>query len=348
MRRLLIIGLLLLAPQVATARTWYVKADGTGDAPTIPDAVDSASYGDTVLVAPGTYICPDNTDYSYEWVLLGSGVSLVATGGPDSTTIIDQTATMEPHAVFSMFDAQDCLVKGFSLVRQSDRLGQYFLGILMHNTSDSFIDSCCFDSFGRGMWVQGQATHTYTPQIRWCSFRECGIGVECGTQPFYCPLIRFSTFDRCSWGVWCTSSAPYLADNYIANSSWSGVYCFGQSPAHLDRNTIVSNGQHGVYVDTDVFCEPSMTTWWLPQNGNSIYGNAEYDLYNAVEDQRGVVEARCTYWGSDCPDFDLVIGGPGRVNYLPWCDSTHRIEYSECPSELTPPSTWSSIKAMFR
>ena len=36
------------------ARTWYVNEAGTGDAPTIPAAMDSAAYGDTVLVGPGT------------------------------------------------------------------------------------------------------------------------------------------------------------------------------------------------------------------------------------------------------------------------------------------------------
>jgi hypothetical protein len=334
---------ILLPAYLCYSRTWHVPSEVA----TIPDAVDSASYGDTVLVAPGTYICPDNTDCSYEWVLLPSGVSLLASGGADFTTIIDQTATMEPHEVISMSDAQDCLVKGFSLVRQSDRVG-YFHGVGMANTSDSFIDSCRFDSFGYGVWVQGQTTHAYTPHIRWCYFTGCAIGIQCDVQPFYCPLIRYNTFDRCSWGVSCVNSGPYLADNYIANCRRSGVWCVGQSPACLDRNVIVNNGQHGLYVQTDVYAEPYLTTGWLPENGNSIYGNAEYDLYNAVEDQRGVVEARCTYWGSDCPDFEQVIGGPGRVNYLPWCDSTHTEEYVQCPPQPTLPSTWGSIKEMFR
>lgn len=36
------------------AETWYVKVDGTGDAPTIQAVLDSCMNGDTVLLANGT------------------------------------------------------------------------------------------------------------------------------------------------------------------------------------------------------------------------------------------------------------------------------------------------------
>jgi predicted outer membrane repeat protein len=48
--------LVLLVTGIASARTWYVKPDGTGDVPTISAAVDSAAaLGDTVLLADGTF-----------------------------------------------------------------------------------------------------------------------------------------------------------------------------------------------------------------------------------------------------------------------------------------------------
>jgi hypothetical protein len=218
----------------------------------------------------------------------------------------------------------------------------------MENTSHTFVDSCRFDDFYYGVCVEGELANSATPRIRWSVFTNCGVGIQCEVQPFDCPVIRYCTIDNCSWGIYCVNSGPYAADNYIANSFYSGIYCSGQSRAWLDRNVIVNNGLYGLHVDTEVFYEPYLTTDWLPQNGNSIYGNAICDLYNGVEDQRGVVEARFTYWGSNCPDTLKVIQGPGRVNYIPWCDSSHTETYDQCPPDLASPSTWGCIKAIFR
>jgi hypothetical protein len=60
MRRVIAAASLLAAicftPSPASARTWYVKPDSTGDVPTISVAVDSAAAeGDTVLLADGTF-----------------------------------------------------------------------------------------------------------------------------------------------------------------------------------------------------------------------------------------------------------------------------------------------------
>jgi parallel beta-helix repeat protein len=73
-------ALVIIVPRNTHARTWYVKADGSGDAPTIRAGVDSASIGDTVLVGPGTY-------YG-EWAYMKEGVSLISEEGPYFTRIV--------------------------------------------------------------------------------------------------------------------------------------------------------------------------------------------------------------------------------------------------------------------
>jgi len=62
------------------SRTWYVKVDGTGDAPTIQAGIDSAVSGDTVLLGAGQY-------FTFATIHLKSGVALVGELGPTATTI---------------------------------------------------------------------------------------------------------------------------------------------------------------------------------------------------------------------------------------------------------------------
>jgi parallel beta-helix repeat protein len=75
---LLSVGLLLISFGASHARTWYVTEDGTGDAPTIQAAMDSSAFGDSVLVAAGTYSGQ---------IAIADGVALVSEEGPLSTIL---------------------------------------------------------------------------------------------------------------------------------------------------------------------------------------------------------------------------------------------------------------------
>ena len=89
MRRLAIISLLLLAPCLAAARTWHVPSEVA----MIYEAVDSASYGDTVLVAPGTYyrerVKPIPVIGGAVWIWLKDGVTITSEGGPEVTVLLE-------------------------------------------------------------------------------------------------------------------------------------------------------------------------------------------------------------------------------------------------------------------
>ena len=72
--------LLILAPHPATARTWLVSTDGSGDAPTIQAAMDSALAGDVVMLECGIY-------YEHDISLKHNVLLTSLTGEPDCAII---------------------------------------------------------------------------------------------------------------------------------------------------------------------------------------------------------------------------------------------------------------------
>jgi hypothetical protein len=94
----------------AAARTWFVAADGSGDAPTIEAAVDSSSAGDVILVGPGIHYVAKFDGA----VLMKPFTTLVSNAGPTVTFL--RRGASYPPAQPSLVGAQDgCVISGFSM-----------------------------------------------------------------------------------------------------------------------------------------------------------------------------------------------------------------------------------------
>jgi hypothetical protein len=90
MKRSFVVGLalssaLFLFSSPSFSRTWYVKPDGTGQAPNIQAAIDSASAGDAVVLAAGTYIGAGNKVISFK----GKAIAVRSESGNPQDCIID-------------------------------------------------------------------------------------------------------------------------------------------------------------------------------------------------------------------------------------------------------------------
>ena len=81
---ILLSGLILLMATVALGATYLVKPDGTGDYPTIQDAINVATNGDTIELAEGVFSGTGNRDIRYN----GKDITVCSlTGDPEDCVI---------------------------------------------------------------------------------------------------------------------------------------------------------------------------------------------------------------------------------------------------------------------
>ena len=129
-------------------RVWYVKADGSGGAPTIQAAVDSASNSDTVLVAAGTYTGDGNRDIDF----LGKAIIVISESGPGATVIDCQADSLDPHRGFIFQNREDSnsVLSGFTIENGFGPVGATLSwsaggGILCYESSPT-IQSCYLEN----------------------------------------------------------------------------------------------------------------------------------------------------------------------------------------------------------
>lgn len=95
------------------ARTWHVPSE----VGMIYQAVDSASYGDTVLVAPGTYYRerdkPRETGV-YVWLWLKDGVTITSEEGPGTTVLGDLVTHIANNTVYG-YEVTAATFSGFTI-----------------------------------------------------------------------------------------------------------------------------------------------------------------------------------------------------------------------------------------
>jgi hypothetical protein len=92
---ILLLAFCLIRGPVAWADTWTVYPDGSGTAPTIAAAIDSAHYeGDIIELADGVFTGEGNRDlYAVEQMFIIKSMS----GNPEACIIDVEGSPQEPH-----------------------------------------------------------------------------------------------------------------------------------------------------------------------------------------------------------------------------------------------------------
>jgi len=342
--KLALIGILAMPPAVAFSLTWQVPSQ----CPTIHAGLDSAAYGDTVLVAPGTYL---RTDDPETWIHLSSGERLISEAGAAATTI--EFCNMSTGIVIN--GCEDVVVSGFS-VRFGTGPGCSYPpsiteGVSCWASTNVLVQDCIIEHVYAGISVSGQSTEWHKPMFKNNEIRKCGYGIYVRdvVDPGR-PSFQGNVISECTDGAYVHDSMPVFDGNRITDCRDWGICYYGNCGGECLRNVITHNGG-GVYINADPpYAAPSLNGGLSVPDGNDIFDNTGYDLsYECCRlgEDPWPVYARLNYWGSRCPDSATVFHGP--VYYEPWVDSTHTeiLNRSDCP-DATEPTTWGSIKAMFK
>ncbi len=217
---LLLLTLLATDATLASAATIHVDQAGGGDYLTIQEGIDAAAYGDTVLVAPGTY---------YEHLYVGptaDGVTLLSEAGPEST-IIDNEGASYYSVIHCENVGPDTRIEGFAITGgDSYEWG----GGIRADDADVRIVSCTIIGC-RALWMEGGGIGSTDSSIEVSGCRiegnragdGGGIGVWGGEA-----IIKENTI---------ISNA---ADSFAGNQSGGGIYVYCNH-AEITDNLIEGN-----------------------------------------------------------------------------------------------------------
>jgi hypothetical protein len=255
LRALCVLFLLCLFAESPLARTWYVKVNGTGDAPTIQAAIDLAQPDDVVLLAAGRYTWANQgggeTEHGMVHIKRNQiGFTLRGESGAGATIIDAQ----RQGRVFFIDGWNDIEIEGLTITgglapEFGDRVGG---GIAIHLTHDVIRD-CIFENNearnGAGIWVAGHSTL----RLENCVFRY-NTATERGGGMFYAGSTLPQNIVDCvahdnaaarGGGLWAGQVNVTIENtafvNNVATQSGGGFYGYNMWPSVMRGCTISSN-----------------------------------------------------------------------------------------------------------
>lgn len=266
---ILTVYILLAVSAYGYADTIHVPADQ----PTIQAGIDAAAAGDTVLVAPGTYV--ENIDF------LGKAILVRSADGPD-VTVIDGGNPFNPIlgsvAYFHSNEGADTILEGFKLTNGLGTLWAnpggilrvHGSGIFCMNSSPTIRNNVIFGNHaeyaGGGIYCENSSMMILQNRIIRNS-ASGGGGISCRDST---PMVLYNMISEnysqgSGGGLAASSSSPVLIGNlFLSNDGgWGGGMYFHNSSVKLINNTLTRNWAPfggGIYCTQHVMLESKNNT----------------------------------------------------------------------------------------
>ncbi|MCJ7459279.1 MAG: right-handed parallel beta-helix repeat-containing protein [candidate division Zixibacteria bacterium] len=275
------------------------------DFQTIQEGIDSASNGDTVLVAPGTYY--ENINFRGKAITVASHFIYDHNSATIEATIIDGSEPINPDSgsVVTFVSGEDSIsiLIGFTITGGTGtnfylgRWQRHGGGIYCFSSSPTIMNNLIINnhipSEPGGMW-------------------ELGGGMSCrGTSSplIVNNLIILNSCDDGGGGICIESGgSPRIVNNTISNNGSDGMLIWNVCTHNVSNNIIVNNDGHGMSF----------------MNCSSYYGISHNDVWNNADgnfDAEGYPppEIGDTTWGTNvngipCDSYHNIIRNPMFVN----------------------------------
>ena len=259
-----VVALLALGSATSPATTYLVRPDGTGDFATIPEAVEAAASGDSVVLADGVYMLSRTIDYDGKDIVLCS-----ASGDPTTCTIV-------PHSggegvVITHVPTDAAILRGVTIQGGATavvtgasspvirdcvfRDNQTTSGAGIYcGTGSPLIVNCLFEGnvamgpFGSGIpgWGGGICVVEGSPRIVDCTFTgnlAGGVGGAVYASGGSTTLVNCRITGGGIDGVYCTGGTLDISDCIITGNLGCGVSCH-ECTCTIIGSTIASNDNH--------------------------------------------------------------------------------------------------------
>jgi hypothetical protein len=322
------------------------------DYPTIQQGIDAAVNGDTVLVAPGTYV--ENIDY------LGKSLTITSSAGPE-VTVIDGNQAGSVVTLFTVPD-QEAILDGFTITNGNNP--DYFGGggiCFLHldpyeesyvTVSNNIITENYAFYSGGGIY-QGSASGLLfiknniisNNTTESTSHLQGGGGIYCTTGEESASYIDGNLIiDNTSpigGGIYCP--AGYIGNNTVTGNSLHGI---AAGNCVVDGNIVNNNTGHGICVSTGYFGGATVKNnlihgnnaspgnggglhidggggggWeahnniiWdnIAEEGGGIYSSSAYEVLTAIMTNNIVYNNQAVRGGGVCCN-EVYVGGPSTL-----------------------------------
>jgi len=247
--RLLLATAIMALALPASAATWHVEQDGSGDFTTIQAAVDAAADGDEIAIGPGHYsdsMTHHGTHGDWEvCVLLDGSKSLSFVGaGSGLTTVGPESPQVEDYTVgFGLLTTSEA----YSVSLDELVVANLFQGVQARRSRVQ-VTNCHFDNCYEGLsiWPHSDGVLTVTD----CTFQG---GSFVGVPTAILSGAQWSAIERVEITNWGTgihlinnaNADALVSDCSIDGSEFGrlGIY-ISDGPSATVRNSVIRNQQN--------------------------------------------------------------------------------------------------------